>query len=93
MYLVAPAEANQTNVGVRLVSVGPGLVLLPGASSVGAAGTVATLTVKYTTDEVALEPAELEAETAQKYVAPFCNAGQVAEFVVTFSEHTTPPFN
>jgi hypothetical protein len=44
---------------------GPGLELLPGASSVGAIGTVAVFTVKYMMGAVVLDPAELVADTVQ----------------------------
>jgi hypothetical protein len=50
-----------------------------------------TLTVKYTTADAALDPAEFEADTSHMYVAPFCSVGQTTEVVVTFCASTLPP--
>ena len=50
-----------------------------------------TSTVKYTTADAALDPAELEADTNHMYVAPLCSVGQFTEFVVTFCDNTVPP--
>ena len=88
---MAPEEAFQVRVGVRVATVVPGGELPPGDRPVGVAGGIMTLTVKYTTDEVALDPAELEADTAHMYVAPFCSVGQVTELVDTFWASTVPP--
>jgi hypothetical protein len=65
-YAVAPDEAFQVSVGVNVVTVAPGVEEPPGDKPVGVAGAVVTFTVKYTTAEVALDPAELEAETAHR---------------------------
>ena len=65
-YAVAPCEAFQERVGVRVFTVVPGCEEPPGDRPVGVAGAVGTLTVKYTTAEGTLFPAELEAPTAHK---------------------------
>jgi hypothetical protein len=65
-YCVAPDEALQLSVGVRVLTVVPGGEEPPGDKPVGVAGAVATLIVKYTTAEVPLDPAEFEADTAHR---------------------------
>jgi len=65
------------------------VVAFAGEISEGGGG--GTSIVKYTTTEAPLDPAELEADTAHKYVAPFCSVGQLTEFVVTFCDTTVPP--
>jgi hypothetical protein len=65
-YAVAPEETFQVSVGVNVLTVGPGGELPPGDSPVGVGGIAVTPTVKYTIAEVGLEPAEFEADTAQR---------------------------
>jgi hypothetical protein len=88
---VAPADPVQLRVGVSVVTVVPGCEDPPGVKPVGAGGTVVTFTVKYTTADAALDPAEFEADTSHMYVAPFCSVGQTTEVVVTFCDSTMPP--
>jgi hypothetical protein len=64
-YCVAPDDALQLKVGVRVFTVEPGGEEPPGDRPVGVGGAVATLTVKYTPVEGVLVPAESEADTLQ----------------------------
>jgi hypothetical protein len=61
---VAPDEPVQLRVGVSVVTVVPGCEDPPGVNPVGVGGTVVTFTVKYTTADMGLDPAEFEAATA-----------------------------
>ena len=63
---MAPVDAFQVSVGVRVVTVVPGGDAPPGVNPVGVGGALVTLTVKYTGVEVGLLPAELEAATLHR---------------------------
>ena len=66
--------------GVSVVIVGPGLALLPGEISVGAAGTAA-VTVKYKSLLQALVPELLVAFMSHRYLTPTCSCpeGMISE--------------
>ena len=78
-YAVAPVDAFQLSVGVRVVTVVPGDVDAPGVRPFGVDGAVGTFTVKYTPVEGLLAPLALDAETDQIYSAPLVRVEVVTE--------------